>query len=170
VGGPEKAPSQRLGGQVDAIRAIALVNDYIAREHGEMSMFATLFFGVLNPKSGRLIYINGGHEPLFVLDADGIKDTLRPTGPAVGVFLHAEFAYKERYFEPGDMLFGYTDGVVDARSPSGARFSKKRLTALLKKPAPSVVDVMGRVGTDLFAHMGMAPQEDDVTMLALQRK
>jgi sigma-B regulation protein RsbU (phosphoserine phosphatase) len=68
------------------------------------------------------------------------------------------------------MLFGYTDGVVDARSADGARFSKKRLTALLDQPAHSVLDVMGRVGTDLFAHMGKATQEDDVTMLALRRK
>jgi sigma-B regulation protein RsbU (phosphoserine phosphatase) len=170
VGGPEQAPSKRVSGQVDAIRAVALTNDYIAREHGDMSMFATLFFGVLNPKSGRLIYINGGHEPPMVLDAKGIKDRLTPTGPAVGVFLNAEFAYKERYLKSGDMLFGYTDGVVDARSADGARFSKKRLTALLDQPAHSVLDVMGRVGTDLFAHMGKATQEDDVTMLALRRK
>ena len=170
VGGPEKGSAPRLSGQVDAIRAVALTNDYIAREHGDMSMFATLFFGVLNPKSGRLIYINGGHEPLFVLDAKGLKDKLPPTGPAVGVFLHAEFAYKERYLDPGDMLFGFTDGVVDARSGEGARFSKKRLAALLDQPVHSVLDVMGRVGTDLFAHMGKASQEDDVTMLGLRRK
>jgi sigma-B regulation protein RsbU (phosphoserine phosphatase) len=170
VGGRYDNAAQRLSGQVDAIRAVALANDYIAREHGDMSMFATLFFGVLNPKSGRLIYINGGHEPLLIINAGGIKDALRPTGPAVGVFLHAEFSYKERYLEHGDMLFGYTDGVVDARSTKGVRFGKKQLMAMLERPADSVLDLMGRVGTELFAHMGKAPQEDDITMLAAYRK
>jgi len=170
VGGHIGPATQRQYSQVDAIRAVSLSNDYIAREHGGMCMFATLFFGILEPDSGRLIYINGGHEPLFILNADGIKDTLNPTGPAVGVVAHKEFAYKEVLLQPGEILFGYTDGVIDARSPEGTRFTNRRLRKLLLKPAGSVLDVMSNVGTDLFAHIGKAPQEDDVTMLALRRK
>jgi sigma-B regulation protein RsbU (phosphoserine phosphatase) len=170
VGGHGQASTRRHYSQVEAIRAVALTNDYIAREHGDMSMFATIFLGILDPESGRLVYINGGHEPPFLLNADGIKDSLNPTGPAVGVFDQTEFIYKELVFQPGDMLFGYTDGVIDARSEKGARFTKERLVSLLGKPAASVLDVMGHVGTDLFAHIGKAPQEDDVTMLALRRK
>ncbi len=80
VGGHNGPATQRQYSQVDAIRAVSLSNDYIAREHGDMCMFATLFFGILEPDSGRLIYINGGHEPLFIINADGIKDTLNPYG------------------------------------------------------------------------------------------
>jgi serine phosphatase RsbU (regulator of sigma subunit) len=170
VGGHIEAAAHRQYSQIEAIRAVALTNDYIAREHGDMCMFATLFFGVLEPESGTLIYINGGHEPLFVVDENGVKETLNPTGPAVGLFARTEFIYKELTLEPGDILFGYTDGVLDARSHQGARFTKKRLRELLLKPAESVLDIMGNVGTELFAHIGKAPQEDDVTMLALRRK
>jgi sigma-B regulation protein RsbU (phosphoserine phosphatase) len=171
VGGKGAAAAAgRHYSQVEAIRAVALANDYIAREHGDLSMFATLFFGILDPASGRLVYINGGHEPLILLNADGIRDALKPTGPAVGVFAHTEFVYKERVLQPGEILFGYTDGVIDARSEQETRFSKDRLMALLAQPAGSVLDVMGQVGTALFAHIGKAPQEDDITMLALRRK
>lgn len=169
VGGRAGPATQRQYSQVDAIRAVSLANDYIALEHDDMSMFATLFFGVLEPESGCLIYINGGHEPLFILNADGIKDTLKPTGPAVGAIANKEFAYKEVFLYPGEILFGYTDGVIDARSPEGRRFTKRRLRKLLSKPAGSVLDVMSNVGTNLFAYIGKAPQEDDVTMLALRR-
>ena len=133
-----------------------------------MSMFATLFFGILDPETGSLVYINGGHEPLFIIDHNGIKDSLNPTGPAVGVIPHTEFAYKEVVIQPGEILFGYTDGVIDARSPDGAQFTKDRLKALLSKPENSVLAAMGKVGTDLFAYIGKAPQEDDITMLALR--
>ncbi len=60
-------------------------NNYIAKIHGDEGMFATLFFGVLEPSSGKLYYINGGHEPLFVINSNGIKTNLDPTGPAVGM-------------------------------------------------------------------------------------
>lgn len=170
VGGEGQSANHRHYSQVEAIRAVALVNDYIANEHGEMSMFATLFFGILDPESSRMVYINGGHEPLLILNREGIKKFLKPTGPAVGVFGQTEFIYKELVFQPDDILFGYTDGVIDARSENGKRFTKKHLVSLLTKPAVTVMDVMGQVGTELFAHIGKAPQEDDITMLALRRK
>ncbi|MBL0712784.1 MAG: SpoIIE family protein phosphatase, partial [Desulfosarcina sp.] len=76
VGGNIEATAPRQYSQVEAIRAVALTNDYIAREHGDMCMFATLFFGILEPESGILIYINGGHEPLFVVNDNGVKEAL----------------------------------------------------------------------------------------------
>ncbi len=85
VGGTLDSASIRKYDQVEAIRAVALTNDYIAQEHNEMCMFATLFFGVLDPKNGRLIYVSGGHETVFVIDQNGIRESLLPTGPAVGL-------------------------------------------------------------------------------------
>ncbi|MCK4987095.1 MAG: SpoIIE family protein phosphatase, partial [Desulfobacterales bacterium] len=71
---------------------------------------------------------------------------------------------------PGDILFSYTDGVIDARSPSEERFTRKRLRALLSQPTSNALELMERIGTNLFSHIGRAPQEDDITMLTLQRK
>lgn len=170
VGGKIDEQSGRQKDQLEAIRAVALTNDYIAREHGEMCMFATMFFGVLDQTTGRLIYVNGGHEPVFIIDAQGIKKRLQPTGPAVGIFPQTQFGYRQIELDPGELVFGYTDGVIDARSSDGERFGKKRLVELLSRPATGASDVMERIGTDLFSHIGMAPQEDDITMLCIQRK
>jgi sigma-B regulation protein RsbU (phosphoserine phosphatase) len=170
VGGTLDAASVRKYNQVEAIRAIALTNDYIAQEHGEMCMFATLFFGVLDPKNGRLIYVSGGHETVFVIDQNGIREELLSTGPAVGLHPQAEFKYQQIQLKPGDILFSYTDGVIDARSPDENRFTRKRLSALLSQPVSSAFELMQRIGTHLFSHIGKAQQEDDITMLTLQRK
>jgi sigma-B regulation protein RsbU (phosphoserine phosphatase) len=170
VGGTLDAASVRKYNHVEAIRAIALTNDYIAQEHGEMCMFATLFFGVLDPKNGRLIYVSGGHETVFVIDQNGIREELLSTGPAVGLHPQAEFKYQQIQLKPGDILFSYTDGVIDARSPDENRFTRKRLSALLSQPVSSAFELMQRIGTHLFSHIGKAQQEDDITMLTLQRK
>ena len=169
VGGTPDSQSIRKYNQVDAMRAIALTNDYIAQNNG-MDMFATLFFGVLDPDNGKLLYINGGHEPVYIIESNGIKERLLRTGPAPGVIPHAEFEYKQIQLEPGDILFAYTDGVTDARSTAGERFNRKRLNTLLSQPATTAFELMQRIGTSIFNHIGKAPQADDITMLALQRK
>jgi sigma-B regulation protein RsbU (phosphoserine phosphatase) len=155
--------------QTNPLTAVALTNEYIAQDN-EMSMFATLFFGVLNPATGDLFYVNGGHEAVFVVDQNGLRESLLPTGPSVGIFQEAKFTYKKIQLHPGDILFAYTDGVIDARSPDEDRFTKKRLNTLLSEPVGSAGELIQRIGTNLFAHIGKAPQADDITMLTLQRK
>jgi sigma-B regulation protein RsbU (phosphoserine phosphatase) len=88
----------------------------------------------------------------------------------VGIFQEAKFAYKEIQLLPGEILFAYTDGVIDARSPNEERFTKRRLFSLLSQPAASASELTQKIATNLFAHIGKAPQEDDITMLTLQRK
>jgi serine phosphatase RsbU (regulator of sigma subunit) len=59
--------------------------------------------------------------------------------------------------------------VVDARSPDEERFTKKRLFSLLSQPVASALELTQKIATNLFSHIGMAPQEDDITMQTLQR-
>ena len=155
--------------QSNPLVAVALTNEYIAQDN-DMCMFATLFFGVLDPENGKLVYINGGHEAVSVIDQNGVRERLLPTGPAVGTLPEAKFAYKEIQLRPGEILFAYTDGVIDARSPDEERFTKRRLFSLLSQPASSAPELTQKVATSIFAHIGMAKQEDDITMLTLQRK
>jgi sigma-B regulation protein RsbU (phosphoserine phosphatase) len=169
VGGTPDSGSIRQYTQLEAIRTIALTNDYLA-PNNDMCMFVTLFFGVLDPETGKLLYINCGHETAFVCDANGIKQRLVPTGPAVGMIPHATFEYKEIRLDSGEILYAFTDGVTDARSTDEERFTRKRLISLLSQPAATVFELMQRIGTNLFTHIGKAPQADDITMLALQRK
>ena len=60
--------------------AVVSTNDYITEFHLDLNMFATLFFGMLDPNTGSLFYINGGHCPPYLLNKDGeIKERLEPT-------------------------------------------------------------------------------------------
>ncbi len=154
--------------QIHALKAVELTNDYIAQNHSNLNMFATLFFGVLNPITGLLAYVNGGHEPLAILDSSGVKQRLMPTGPAVGMLPNINFKIQQVYLQPGDILLGYTDGVPDARCPSGQFFTEKKLVSLLQ-PAESAAALIERIQVSAIAHIASADQFDDITMLAVQR-
>ena len=137
--------------------------------HRQSHMFVTLFFGILDPTTGALSYINGGHNPPMIVGPAGVKAYLDPTGPVVGLFGGIDFRVQEIHLEPGDTLFAFTDGVTDARNPSGEFFSEERLMALLAQPAVSASDLLDRIEADLQAHIAGASQFDDVTMLAMRR-
>jgi sigma-B regulation protein RsbU (phosphoserine phosphatase) len=154
----------------EALNAVSLTNDYIAGEHGEEGMFATMFFGVLDPLTGKMAYVNGGHEPLFIVNQFGVKKSLKSTGPVVGMMPAMEFNVQQVRFDPGDILIGYTDGVTEAMSPEENLFGKKRFLSLLEKPAPTASELIEQIKLELFSHIDNAPQFDDITMIAVHRK
>ena len=163
-------PYSTGGLQYRALHAVSLTNDYIAAEHGEESMFATLFFGVLDPRNGEMTYVNGGHEPVIIVNRSGVKEKLKATGPVVGISPESQYEVKRIVIEPGDILIGYTDGVTEALSPRKEFFTKKQFFTILENPAPTASKLIEQVKDELGNHMDGAPQYDDITMLAVQRK
>jgi serine phosphatase RsbU (regulator of sigma subunit) len=150
--------------------AVLLTNNYILENHEDLNMFATLFFGLLDPSNGQLAYINAGHNPPFLLGPDGaMKAALKGTGPAVGMFPATDFRIEYAQMDPGDILYLYTDGVTEARDAGKAFFTEKRLLALIGQPADSAAGLLERVDTSLRQFMAGAAQFDDITMLAVQR-
>ena len=171
VPGSDHHSPDSTGNQLyQALHAVSLTNDYIAQEHGEEGMFATLFFGVLDPQSGKLTYVNGGHEALILFNQSGIKERLKATGPVVGMMTEMEYSVQQVQMEPDDFLIGYTDGVTEAMSPENKLFSKKRFLSLLEKPAVSASQLIEQIKIDIFNHIGDAPQFDDITMIAVHRE
>lgn len=159
-----------LSAGTSALLAVELTNNYIAQNHGDMNMFATLFFGVLDPATGILTYINGGHPGPALIGATGqIKARLNATGPAVGMLPGMDFDIQQIRLESGDILFAFSDGVTDARSPDKKFFTEKSLLPLLEQPAASASALLERVETSLRAHIATADQFDDITMLAVRR-
>ena len=159
-----------LSAGTSALLAVKLTNDYIADNHGDMNMFATLFFGVLDPGTGVLTYVNGGHDPPAIVGPDGVvKTRLKPTGPAVGMLPDMDFDIQQVTLEPGDLLMTFSDGVPDARNPDGERFTVEGLWSLLEQSDPSVVALLDRIEAALRAHIADADQFDDITMLAARR-
>lgn len=154
----------------EALNAVSLTNDYIAGEHGEEGMFATLFFGVLDPQTGKMAYVNGGHEPVLIVNQFGVKKSLGSTGPVVGMMSAVEYKVQQVRIDPGDTLIGYTDGVTEAMSPQEKLFGKKRFLTLLEKPAPTASELIDQIKLELFNHIDNAPQFDDITMIAVRRE
>ena len=155
--------------QLNALNAVKLTNDYIAHEHGKEGMFATLFFGVINPANGIMAYINAGHEPVFVVNSSGEVKSFTSTGPAVGIMHDTKFEIEQVLIEPGENLIGYTDGVIEAIGPNGDFFSRERLLNILQESTCSAKSLVESIRTNLLTHIQDAPPSDDITMLAVQR-
>jgi sigma-B regulation protein RsbU (phosphoserine phosphatase) len=150
---------------------VETVNKYITTTHGSSGMFATVFFGVLEPEKNTLFYVNAGHELPIVIDENGnLKKFLEPTGPAIGLMTNLTFAVDEVLIEKGDILVAYTDGVVDARNSRSVSFSEETLISQIKKPYPSAFSLLNNIENQLAVHVADTGQFDDITMLALRHK
>jgi serine phosphatase RsbU (regulator of sigma subunit) len=90
--------------------------------------FASVFFGIVDPTRRFMNYTNAGHEPVLVIAPNGDASVLPPTAPLVGVFddQHHLFQQAFIYVEPGMLFIAATDGVTEARSPSGEFFGMAR--------------------------------------------
>jgi len=155
--------------QTLALETVQQTNAYIADNHGEAGMFATLFFGILDAATGRLTYINGGHEPPLFLRSGQSVSYLKATGLAVGALPDAPFRTDSINFNPGDSLVLYTDGVTDADDSMGEHFSKQRLVSLVSETGDAAQTMLGHVIAALNAHVGKASPADDVTLLIIRK-
>jgi sigma-B regulation protein RsbU (phosphoserine phosphatase) len=148
-------------------RVAGFTNDYIARLHGRTNMFATVFLASIEPYSGELVYVNAGHEPALIIAPDGGIEELRPTGPALGMMPDSRFTAVTRTLEKDHSLFVFTDGLVEARSPTGDIYGGERLREVLRgqrnSPASELVSTVLEALETFGRH---ADPHDDLTMLA----
>jgi sigma-B regulation protein RsbU (phosphoserine phosphatase) len=150
--------------------SVTLTNNYVAWTHGNTSMFASLFFALLDPESGSLVYINAGHEEPVIFGANEGTQRLAPTGPVVGIFPNAEFKIRTARLEPNDVMVVFTDGVTEAANVAGARYNEGRLLEFLVRTAnrpPKTL--LNEIMTDIEAFSAGAQQFDDITLLAVRR-
>jgi len=170
VGGSQLETGSGLSLEQRVLHAVTVTNDYIANTHGRTNMFATLFVGALNPVSGQIAYVNGGHEPPRVLGAEGgVRLLLPPTGPAVGMLPEIPFTTGRFTLGPGETLVILTDGVTESRAPSGALLGDDATDALLAARADSADRLLQRVLDAVHLHAAGEAPADDVTLLAVRR-
>ncbi len=148
-------------------RVASFTNDYIARLHGRTNMFATVFLASLEPYSGELVYVNAGHEPALIIAPDGSMEELRPTGPALGMMPDSSFRAVTRTLERGHSFFAFTDGLVEAHSPTGEVYGWERLREVLRAKSNGPPSELVRGVLDALETFGRhGDPHDDVTMLA----
>ena len=145
------------------------MNEELARDN-EQLMFVTAVIGVLDLATGRVALVDAGHLPPLLMDSAGVRSLdLQVKGPALGVVPQVRYEAAEVALSENAMLVFYTDGVTEARSPAGQLFGDARLTASLSSAAGATADAAVRSVVAAVEHFANgAPQEDDVTMLALR--
>jgi sigma-B regulation protein RsbU (phosphoserine phosphatase) len=153
----------------DPARAMAQVNNELS-EDNESCMFITMFCGILNIKTGALIYANAGHNPPFLKRNDGtIKRLDNPPGPALGVALG--FAYQDHsiQLDDTDFLILYTDGVTEAMNPQNVMFEEEGLLKHIRSEGHQNAKLfIEKLGCAVQAHAAGAEQSDDITALAVR--
>ena len=144
-------------------------------ENNEEMLFVTVFFGVLDTRTGDFTYVNCGHTPpLLRQGRDGQFAYLRPgkKNLMLGVDEDISFTQETLRMEPGSVLFCYTDGVTEAMNAAKEVYSENRLQAALEAREGDadmpVADVLAAVQQDVNAHVNGVEQSDDITMLAIR--
>lgn len=136
------------------------------------SMFVTVFYGILNHRTGELDYTNGGHNPAYILR--GKNGELERLGrfPNLVVGGFEDFSYKSEsaQLNPGDSLFLYTDGITEAFDAKDEAFGDERLEdSLVELYHDDAKTIIEGVYADLGEFIGDRTQSDDITMLVVKR-
>lgn len=162
----------------DAARRCPTPADCLARANrllcrtNPMSLFVTVFYAILDPRTGELAFANGGHNPPMLARAgDGTVSEVPPTdGIALGVMEGMSFDDGTLTLQDGDLLLLFTDGVTEAMDPQGQLFGEERLEAFLKTiPAGAgAVATLEALRKAVFLFGDGAEQSDDLTCLALR--
>src|SRR5215213_2663100 len=97
------------------------------------NMFATCFYAILEPKSGRLHYANAGHNLPCCRHGERQTDELVARGMPLGLMPGMDYEEKEAVLAPGDCALFYTDGLIEAHNPQGEMYGTPRLRNLLSE-------------------------------------
>ena len=145
------------------------VNRLICRNNQE-TMFVTVWFAVLDLKTGILTASNAGHEYPVLKRPDGCFEVIRDRhGFVIGGFPDVKFSEYEIRMEVGSKLFVYTDGVPEATSADHAFFGLERtVEALNSAKDGSPQEILRTVNSAVEHFAGDAEQFDDLTMMCIE--
>jgi sigma-B regulation protein RsbU (phosphoserine phosphatase) len=162
--------SEDLGGTPAVVRP-ALVAERLNRQFpmDRSRQYFTFVYGVMEPSSGEFRYVIAGHPAPVLLPRDGAPFAVPGRGFPIGMLDDAVFEDERLTLEPGDRLFFYTDGVVEALNGAGDEFGLDRLFAGMvrhrDRPLGAGLDL---VATEVRDWCGGRPR-DDVSLLAVER-
>jgi len=159
-----------IGSEVrDPAECISKVNNMLIPE-SDISTFVTVFYGVLNYKTGELAYCNGGHNLPYLVTNDGTVRELEDVGGLLlGKFENAPYEKAIIQLSPGDTLVTFTDGVTEAENENQDFFEEERVIQNLEKnSAKSLNSLVKGLFLDVMKFTGTATQSDDITVLSVR--
>jgi sigma-B regulation protein RsbU (phosphoserine phosphatase) len=162
-----------LSAYIDTPSQIMLqMNGSMATEANDQNMFVTLFLGILDLSSGKLLYCNAGHDAPLVLRNGKSGAEALPVLPNLPLGVLSGFAYAEQsaVLEAGDALFLYTDGLTEAENSSHELFGMERIMQTVGRwePGMSAVRQIESVQAAVEEFVGEAEQSDDLTLFAVR--
>ncbi len=139
-------------------------------ENSEDDMFVTAWIGIYEISTGLLTYVNAGHNPPLLKKANGEFESL---GMFPGFVLAGMedvcYEQEEILLESGDVLYLYTDGVVEAMDANHALYGVDRLKAVLNRNGDLAPEtLLKRVKEDVDVFVGGGEQFDDITMVGVR--
>ena len=146
-------------------------NDAIC-SNNEAQMFVTVWVGIVELSTGKMIAANAGHEYPMIMRPNGQFEVFKDKhGFILGGLEHLTYSEYEVRLEPGTKLFVYTDGVTEATNKNHELFGMKRiLEALNEDPKASPQQVLGNVRKAVDGFVQSEEQFDDLTMLCMEYK
>ena len=154
---------------LDPAECLSKVNTMLIPE-SDLSTFVTMFYGVLDIKSGVIRYSNGGHNlPYLVRNNSTVVQVENTSGILLGKIEPIEFETKQIQCCSGDRIVLYTDGVTEAMNESNDMYDENRLVQYLKSHQTGDIDKLVKgIIVDVLKFMGKVNQSDDVTLLSLE--
>ncbi len=152
----------------DPAELLNLLNQRLA-VNSPFGMFLTMICLLVDRHTNTIQYASAGHLPILLRRAlDGTPEILKGTqSPPLGLMPDTAFFLNTICLEPGDALFLYTDGVIEARDRRGKEYTTERLASCVAKEADSAGDYAERIFEDIRKFTAGAGQHDDVTALTI---
>jgi len=160
---------QTMGGENDLAGMMANLNELVY-ESSASNRYATFFYGRFDATTGRLNYVNAGHNPPLVF-RPGAGDVIRleACGPVIGLIQGCVWTEACVSLQPGDLLVAFTDGISEAMNREDEEWGEARLIeAVGSLDTLPASEMIGRIrdGADRF--VAGAPQHDDMTVVVLR--
>ncbi len=139
-------------------------------EHNQADMFVTVWLGILDLATGKVVAANAGHDDAAICRKDGSFELFKTRhGFVIGGMQGLKYRDFEIQLEAGDRLFLYTDGVPEATDANNGMFGMERtLDALNANKEKTPQEILDGVHASVNAFVGEAPQFDDLTMLCVE--
>jgi phosphoserine phosphatase RsbU/P len=159
----------RSVGAIEDMAAAMRDADRLLSAENDACMFVTVFYGVLDLANGALRWCNAGHNPPYLLRANGGREMLHATGVPFGVDGHGFHRIGQSVLMPGDGLFIYSDGITEAFDQKSELYGVERLERVLERMRGRTSrEVVAEVLADTSHFAAGAEQSDDITCLALR--
>src|SRR5882762_10483559 len=143
--------------------------NYLLWESIERNQFVTAFYAILDSKNRTLAYCNAGHNPPFLMEADGKVQFEERGGVPLGMFGDTRYYEYFATIEPGQVLVLYTDGVTEATNRALDEYGRDRLVEAVRQcrhlGAREMIDYIHRDVLNWTEGLGAT---DDVTFFIIK--